>query len=56
VTEPFAGYAAFKGDFIDYVIADKIVLPLDEQPFYTEKIARLRDCYPSQRLKKENSH
>jgi protein O-GlcNAc transferase len=32
-------------DFIDYVIADKIVLPLDQQRFYTEQIVRLPDSY-----------
>jgi protein O-GlcNAc transferase len=32
-------------DFIDYVIADKIVLPLDQQRFYTEQIVHLPDSY-----------
>src|SRR5262249_8694867 len=32
-------------DFIDYVIADKIVLPLEQQPYYSEKIVRLPECY-----------
>jgi len=32
-------------DFIDYVIADKIVAPLEQQPFYAEKIVQLPDCY-----------
>ncbi|MBV9567964.1 MAG: hypothetical protein JO172_07490 [Hyphomicrobiales bacterium] len=32
-------------DFIDYVIADEIVLPLDQQPFWSEKIVHLPDCY-----------
>src|SRR6202521_226253 len=30
---------------IDYLIADSIVLPFDQQPFYTESIVRLPDCY-----------
>jgi protein O-GlcNAc transferase len=42
-------YLGFPGtmaaDFIDYVIADRIVLPLDQQPYYTEKIAYLPDCF-----------
>jgi len=42
-------YLGFPGtmgaDFIDYVIADKIVLPFDQQPYYTEKIVHLPDCY-----------
>jgi protein O-GlcNAc transferase len=33
------------GDFIDYVIADPIVLPFSEQPFYSEQIVHLPDCY-----------
>jgi predicted O-linked N-acetylglucosamine transferase (SPINDLY family) len=42
-------YLGFPGtmgaDFIDYIIADAIVLPFDEQPHYTEKIVHLADCY-----------
>ena len=42
-------YLGFPGTtgagFIDYVIADEIVLPFDQQPFYTEKIVHLPDCY-----------
>jgi predicted O-linked N-acetylglucosamine transferase (SPINDLY family) len=32
-------------DFIDYVIADEIVLPFDRQPFFSEKIVHLPDCF-----------
>jgi protein O-GlcNAc transferase len=32
-------------DFVDYVIADEIVLPFDRQPFFTEKIVHLPDCF-----------
>src|SRR5262249_33072095 len=32
-------------DFIDFVLADKLVLPFDCQPFYTEKIVHLPDCF-----------
>lgn len=32
-------------DFIDYVLADRIVLPVDQQPFFREKIVHLPDCY-----------
>ena len=32
-------------DFCDYVIADRHVLPHDEQPFWDEKIVHLPDCY-----------
>ncbi len=31
--------------FMDYVLADRIVLPLDQQPFFSEKIIHLPDCY-----------
>jgi protein O-GlcNAc transferase len=31
--------------YMDYILADKIVLPLDQQPFYSEKIVHLPDCY-----------
>ena len=42
----YLGYPGTMGaDFIDYVIADKIVLPFDEQPHYTEKIVHLPECY-----------
>jgi protein O-GlcNAc transferase len=32
-------------DFIDYLLADKLVLPFDQQPFYMEKIVHLPDCF-----------
>ncbi len=32
-------------DFIDLVLADRIVLPADQQPFFNEKIVHLPDCY-----------
>src|SRR5260370_30602568 len=42
----YLGYPGTMGaDFIDYVIADEIVLPFDQQPFWTEKIVHLPDCY-----------
>jgi protein O-GlcNAc transferase len=44
-------YLGFPGtlgaDFYDYVIADPIVLPFDQQEFYTEQIVHLPDCYQS---------
>ncbi|MHB8885478.1 MAG: O-linked N-acetylglucosamine transferase family protein [Methylovirgula sp.] len=42
----FLGYPGTMGaDFIDYVIADPITVPMDQQPFYDEKIVHLPDCY-----------
>jgi predicted O-linked N-acetylglucosamine transferase (SPINDLY family) len=42
-------YLGFPGttgaDFIDYIIADAIVLPFDQQPHYTEHIVHLPDCF-----------
>jgi predicted O-linked N-acetylglucosamine transferase (SPINDLY family) len=42
-------YLGFPGtmgtEFIDYIIADKTVAPFEHQPFYTEKIVHLPDCY-----------
>lgn len=31
--------------YIDYVIADEIALPVDQQPFFSEKIVHLPDCF-----------
>src|ERR1041385_2824826 len=31
--------------FMDYVLADRIVLPLDQQPYFSEKIIHLPGCY-----------
>jgi predicted O-linked N-acetylglucosamine transferase (SPINDLY family) len=46
VQASYLGYPGTMGaDFIDYVIADKIVLPFDQQPFYAEKIVHLPDSY-----------
>jgi protein O-GlcNAc transferase len=42
----YLGFPATTGSpCVDYVIADKTVLPFDKQPFYTEKIVHLPDCY-----------
>jgi len=42
----YLGFPATMGaDFIDYIIADATVLPVEHQPYYTEKIAYLPDCY-----------
>jgi predicted O-linked N-acetylglucosamine transferase (SPINDLY family) len=42
----YLGYACTMAiDYIDYVIADRIVIPETEQDFYSEKIAYLPDSY-----------
>jgi len=42
----YLGYLATMGAaFIDYVMADAIVLPFDQQPFYAERIVQLPDCF-----------
>jgi protein O-GlcNAc transferase len=42
----FLGYPGTVGArFLDYVIADPIVLPRDQQPFWTEQIVHLPGCY-----------
>jgi protein O-GlcNAc transferase len=42
----YMGFPASTGaEFIDYIIADRIVLPFDQQPFYSEKVVHLPDSY-----------
>jgi len=46
VQASYLGYAGtLAADFIDYVIADAITVPFDQQPFYMEKIVHLPHCY-----------
>lgn len=45
VQATWLGYPGTTGlDHIDYVIADRIVVPFREQPSYTERIVHLPDC------------
>jgi predicted O-linked N-acetylglucosamine transferase (SPINDLY family) len=42
----YLGYPGTTGaDFVDYVLADATVLPLEQQPFFAETIVHLPDCY-----------
>jgi|HubBroStandDraft_1064217.scaffolds.fasta_scaffold01846_3 protein O-GlcNAc transferase len=42
----YLGYAGSGGtDFIDYFLADRFVLPEDQQPWYSERIVHLPECY-----------
>jgi protein O-GlcNAc transferase len=53
----YLGYPGTLGaDFYDYVIADPIVLPLDQQPFYAEKIVHLPECYQVNDSKRTIAH
>jgi protein O-GlcNAc transferase len=42
----FVGYPGTMGAaFVDYIIADDVVLPFDQQAFYTERIVHLPHCF-----------
>lgn len=42
----YLGYPGTLGvDFMDYIIADPFITPMDQQPFYSEKIVQLPDTY-----------
>ncbi len=42
----YLGYAGtVAADFVDYIIADPIIIPPEQRPFFTEKIAYLPHCY-----------
>ncbi len=48
VTASWLGYPGTMAvDWYDYVLADPVVLPHDQQRFYGEKIVQLPDCYQS---------
>ena len=42
----FLGYAGTSGaDFIDYIIADEVVIPTGQEHWYAEQIVKLPHCY-----------
>ncbi|HEX4027381.1 MAG TPA: tetratricopeptide repeat protein, partial [Rhizomicrobium sp.] len=46
VQASYMGFPATMGaDFVDHIIADATVLPLDQQPWYRENIVQLPDSY-----------
>ncbi len=53
-------YLGFPGtlgaSYLDYIIADQHVIPLDHMDFYTEKVAYLPDCYQANDSKREIGH
>jgi len=50
----YLGYPGTTGaTFMDYIIADKIIIPKDQQQYYTEQVLYLPQCYqanPKQRI------
>lgn len=50
----FLGYPGTSGtNFIDYIIADEMVVPLEQQQSFTEKIVHLPDCYQANDRKRQ---
>jgi len=50
----YFGYPGSTGaEFIDYVMADRVVLPFDQQPFFSEKIVHLPDSYQANDSKRQ---
>jgi protein O-GlcNAc transferase len=42
----YIGYSGTMGaDFIDYIIVDRFLVPLDQQPFFSERLVHLPECY-----------
>jgi protein O-GlcNAc transferase len=42
----YLGYPGTMGaDFIDYILVDDFIVPSEQQPFFTEKLVHLPDCY-----------
>ncbi len=42
----YLGYPGTMGtDFVDFILVDPFVVPADQQPYYTEKLVHLPDCY-----------
>jgi predicted O-linked N-acetylglucosamine transferase (SPINDLY family) len=42
----YLGYPGTMGaDFIDYILVDPFIVPPDQQPYFTEKLVHLPDCY-----------
>ena len=42
----YLGFTSTMGtELIDYIVADEVVLPFEQQPFYAERIVHLPDCY-----------
>jgi len=52
----YLGYPATTGaDFIDYIIVDSFVVPVDHQPFFTERLVHLPGCYQANNTRRDIS-
>jgi predicted O-linked N-acetylglucosamine transferase (SPINDLY family) len=50
------GYTGTMGaDFIDYIVADAFVTPMDQQAFFTERLVHLPHCYQPSDGKRETA-
>ena len=50
----YLGFTATMGaDFIDYIIVDPFVVPVDQQAFFSERLVHLPDCYQCNDDKRE---
>jgi protein O-GlcNAc transferase len=50
----YFGYPGTTGaEFIDYVLADRVILPFDQQQFFSEKIVHLPDSYQANDSKRQ---
>jgi len=54
----FLGYAGTIGTYVDYIVADKYLIPKENQKFYYEKIIYMPNCYlphdSERKIKNEN--
>src|SRR5262249_20900239 len=52
----YLGYPATMGaDFVDYIMADRIIIPPDQQSFFSEHVIYLPHCYQPNDDKREIS-
>ena len=50
----YLGFTATMGaDFVDYIIVDRFVVPMDQQAFFSERLVHLPDCYQCNDDKRE---
>jgi protein O-GlcNAc transferase len=50
----YLGYPGTMGaDFVDYIIVDRFLVPSDQQPFYTERLVHLPNCFQPSDTKRE---